>query len=145
MSYLRDKYASRYGMVPVDIAVETEQEAGFFGKKARARRAERRESREQFKLEKIKAKAEGRALVAGQGGGLAGLGAGLGNVVKGIFGGGGGEAPVEQFNDPGAAGAGPYAPAPENNNRKVIIIGLIVVVVVIAVIVIVKRKKSKGK
>lgn len=58
------------------------------GKKARARRAERKDRRLERKLQKIGARGEKRAVVARAGGGLAGLGQGLQGVIGGIFGGG---------------------------------------------------------
>jgi len=61
------------------------------GKKARARRAERKDRKLERKLQKIGARGEKRAVVARAGGGLAGLGRGLQGVIGGIFGGGAGE------------------------------------------------------
>ncbi len=145
MTHVREKYQSRLGRI-------SEEEAEFlgFGKKARERREQRREDKQAFKLEKIAAKAEGRATVAQAGGGLAnglknafagigsalGLGAGgggglLANAAGALSGAGGGDAPM------------PDAPAaaPAGNGKMIIIIGVVIAIAIIGIII--WKKKSK--
>lgn len=142
MAHLATLYASRYGMVPNEVAFDSDSEAeSFIGKKARARREDRRDKKEDFKLERIRTRAEGRGLVASQGGGLAGLGKGLGDIAGKIFDGG----------DAGAgAGAGSPSdaaplPAAEKSNKGLIIGGILLGVVVVVVIVVMAKKKKESK
>lgn len=145
MAHIGEIYQSRYGMVPAEIANQSDDELQFlgFGRKARERRAERRESKEQFKLDKIRAKAEGRAQVAAAGGGMAGLGSGLGGILStaaNALGLGGGDA-----NAAPTPGMDPVAMAPQAPPRRtgLIVGGIIAAVVVVLVIVVVMKKKSK--
>lgn len=103
-----------------------------FGKKARDRRKARRESRHERKLEKIEARGSARAVVAQAGGGLAGVKAGLSNLVSNIFG-GGAYAPV--YDEP--------PPPPQSNNNVWVVI--VVVIVIAAISYYIWKKSKKGK
>lgn len=146
MTKVRELYKSRYGIVPQSV-VDADDDAEFLGlgKKARAARAERREQKQQFKLEKIKAKADGRALVASQGGGMVGLGKGLGGILSTAagalgLGGGGAAADPGAAMDPGAAG--PSGAPAQDNTKKFLIIGVVAVAIVVVVVILIRRKKK---
>jgi hypothetical protein len=87
----------------------------------RDRRDERREDKQEFKLQKIGARAAGRADVAAAGGGLGGL---LDKITGAI----GGGMPTGGGYD--GSGINPGTP-PSNNNTTYIIIGLVVVALVV--------------
>lgn len=135
---VRNLYASQFGTVPLDIATEVD-ESSFLGWLKK-----NREDKQQFKLDKIKAKGEARAAVAEKGGGAAGLGKLIGgwsekaaSLLGGAAGLGGAAA------DPGATAPDAAAPAPDNS-KKIIIIGIIVVVVIAGIVIAVKRRKKKA-
>lgn len=145
MTKVRELYKSRYGIVPQSVVDADDAEFLGLGKKAKAARQEKRAKKQEFKLEKIKAKSEGRALVASKGGGLAGLGAGLGGVLSKAagalgFGGGGQDMGTEVAVDNSAPGSGGQ-PAPDNT-KKFIIIGFIAIAVIITIVILVRRNKK---
>jgi hypothetical protein len=147
MSYLRNIYSSRYGDVTKESAYNADEELSFlgFGKKDKAKREQRRAQKDEQDLKKIRAKGEARALVAKSGGGLAGLGAGLSNIVSGIFGGKSEEPIVDTgapITTPGG-GSFPPAPTPEKGKNKMLIVGVVCVVVIVVVVLVIKSNKAK--
>ena len=128
------------------MAIESE----FFGKKARERRANRREERQQRKLQKISARGDARAKVAENGGGFANAAAGwakgLGGVASQVLGGilpggaGGGQDPMmSNRNMPLDESIPTQGDQPKSNNTTIIIVA----VVVVAVVAFVLWKKKK--
>ena len=113
--------------------IETNSFLGF-GKKAAARKQEKRDDKQAFKLETIAARAAGRANVAKEGGGLKGLGAGLGSILSSVL-------------SPGGASADPGAdpnnlPPAETSTSTYVIIGIVVVVVIAGIIYFIKKAKK---
>lgn len=108
------------------------------GKKARERRKDKRSEKQQFKLERIEARADASVRKRGAGGGI---GDAIGGIVGSIFGGNKGDGAAAEQYAPGGVPPGGPAPVPANKNKTMIIAGVAILVVIVVILFVVRKKK----
>lgn len=148
MTHIRERYRNNGFVVP--MVFKDEEEAEFIGKairNMRENRQQKRDDRQQFKLDKIAARGEQRVRNTQAGGGIGNALKGIGSNIAGALGIGGGgagsDAPADPSMNPGSGPQGPTTGAPANNTR-LIVIGVLVIVVVVGIVMFVKSRKKKA-